>query len=199
MTVLNKKTLWEGKFLRSVLIQYNVRCNSSNCVEKHVWEAFERVNCDGVIGIVPFTETKEVILIRQFRPPIDGYVVELPAGLVDPGEAFEDAVRRELIEETGYAAGSVHFLTDGPMSSGASAEILTVYVATGLAHVGIGNRDETEDIEVLVVPLERLYETLDELRSNGNHIDLKVYGMVEMAREFLRKQETSIEHNRPER
>jgi len=195
MMVLNKKTLWEGKFLRSVLIQYNVRCNSSNCVEKHVWEAFERVNCDGIIGIVPFTETKEVILIRQFRPPIDGYVIELPAGLVDPGEPFKDAVRRELIEETGYAAGKVRLLTEGPMSSGASAEILTVYVATGLAHVGIGNRDETEDIEVLVVPIDRLYETLDELRNKGNHIDLKVYGLIEMAKKLLKKEDDGHENS----
>lgn len=186
MAMLSKKTLWEGKFLRSVLIKYHVRCNSSDQIEARDWEAFERVNCDGVIGIVPFTETNEVILIRQFRPPINGHVIELPAGLVDRGESFEDAVRRELIEETGYAAGEIHFLTEGPMSSGASAEILTVYVATGLSHVGIGKRDETEDIEVLVVPLDRLSEQLDVLRSKGNHIDLKVYGLVEMAKNSLK-------------
>ena len=186
MTVLHRKILWKGKFLRSVLITYNIRCNSSNTVEARDWEAFERVNCDGVIGIVPFTDNGEVILIRQFRPPINGFVIELPAGLVDAGEDFEQAVRRELIEETGYAAGEIDYLTEGPMSSGASAEILTVYVATGLSHVGIGKRDETEDIEVLVVPLSRLSEQLDDLRSKGNHIDLKVYGLVEMAKNSLK-------------
>ena len=186
MTVLHRKILWKGKFLRSVLITYNIRCNSSNTVEARDWEAFERVNCDGVIGIVPFTDNGEVILIRQFRPPINGFVIELPAGLVDAGEDFEQAVRRELIEETGYAAGEIDYLTEGPMSSGASAEILTVYVATGLSHVGIGKRDETEDIEVLVVPLDRLSEQLDVLRSKGNHIDLKVYGLVEMAKNSLK-------------
>lgn len=186
MTVLHKQTLWEGKFLRSVLIKYNVRCNSSNNVEARDWEAFERINCDGVIGIIPFTDKNEVILIRQFRPPINGYVIELPAGLVDSGEDFEQAVRRELIEETGYEAGSVQFLTAGPMSSGASSEILSVYIATGLKYVGIGQRDETEDIEVIPVPLENVPAKLEELRQSGDHIDLKVYGLIEQAKNFLK-------------
>jgi len=149
-------------------------------------EAFERINCDGVIGIVPFTDNDEVILIRQFRPPINGFVIELPAGLVDAGENFEQAVRRELIEETGYEACDVQFLTEGPMSSGASAEILSVYVATGLKHVGIGQRDETEDIEVIPVKLDHVTVKLEELRQNGDHIDLKVYGMIEMAKNCVR-------------
>lgn len=187
MAVLGKKTLWEGKFLRSVLINYCVRCASSGLIEARNWEAFERVNCDGIVGIVPFTADREVILIRQFRPPVNSFVVELPAGLVDRGESFEDAVRRELIEETGYSAGGIHFLTEGPMSSGASSEILSVYIASGLRHVGIGERDETEDIEVMVVPLDAVSEKLEELRSSGNLVDLKVYGMIEMAKKFLRQ------------
>jgi len=185
MTVLGKKTIWQGKFLRSVLIEYVVRCNNSNCKENRTWEAFERVDCDGVIGVVPFTDKGEVILIRQFRPPVNGFVIELPAGLVDQGEPFEQAVRRELVEETGYEAGEVQFLTEGPMSSGASSEILSVYVATGLRHVGIGQRDETEDIEVIVVPLSQIMEKLDALKNNGDQIDLKVYGMIEMARKTV--------------
>lgn len=187
MAVVQKKTLWQGKFLRAVLIDYRVRCNSSGEVERRDWEAFERVNCSGVIGIVPFTQAGEVILIRQFRPPVNGYVVELPAGLVDEGESFEDAVLRELTEETGYAAGQLHFLTDGPMSSGASAEILTVYIATELTHVGIGERDETEDIEVLLVPLEELAERLEACRTQGDLVDLKVYGLTALAARFLEK------------
>ena len=196
MAVLSRKILWEGKFLRSVLLKYHVRCNSSDCVEERNWESFERVNCEGVIGIVPLTDNDEVVLIRQFRPPVNGFVVELPAGLVDKGESFEDAAHRELAEETGYRAGKLHFLTDGPMSSGASAEILTVYVATGLIYVGIGERDETEDIEVITVPLESLSERLDELRNKDNHIDLKIYGLVKLAKNLMdNKKDNAHEKN----
>ncbi len=197
MAVLGKKILWEGRFLRSVLLKYQVRCNSSNCLEERDWEALERVNCEGVIGIVPLTDNGEVVLIRQFRPPVNGFVVELPAGLVDKGESFENAVRRELTEETGYQAGELHFLTAGPMSSGASAEILTVYVATGLIYVGIGQRDETEDIEVIIVPMDSLNKKLEELRNDGNHIDLKIYGLTEMAKNLMKnKKDNAHEKNK---
>lgn len=193
MTVLSRKILWEGRYLRSVLLRYQVRCDPGNCLEERDWEAFERVNCEGVIGIVPLTDKAEVVLIRQFRPPLNGFVVELPAGLVDKGESFEDAVRRELTEETGYKAGELHFLVEGPMSSGASAEILTVYVATRLVYAGIGERDETEDIEVIIAPLDSLPERLEELKNNGNHIDLKVYGLIEMAKNLIKTKKDNID------
>lgn len=188
MSVTGRKILWEGKFLRTVLIRYeDGREEPSGEILTRDWEAVERVNCDGVVGIVPLTRDGAVILIRQFRPPVNGYVVELPAGLCEIGESHEDAARRELAEETGYAAGSMHFLTEGPLSSGSSAEMLSVFAATDLTYVGIENRDETEDIEVLKVPLEKLEPDLEKLRKAGSYVDLKVYGLIELARKFLRE------------
>ncbi len=186
MSLPVKKPIWEGRFLRAVLLEYDVNCNSSNRIEKRVWEAFERVNCAGIIGIVPITDNNEVILIRQFRPPINGHVIELPAGLCDIGESFEAAAKRELVEETGYSARDMRFLTRGPLSSGASSEMLDVYVATGLTLVGIGKRDETENIEVLKTPLSSLYTSLAELQEAENFVDLKIYGLVELAKNSLR-------------
>ncbi len=181
MTVIGKKTLWEGKFLRSVLVRYI----DGSGVTQRDWEAVERVGCDGIVGIVPFTEEGEVVMIRQFRPPINGRVVELPAGLCDPGERMEDAAQRELIEETGYSAGELRLLTEGPLSSGLSSELLTVFVATGLTFVGIGRRDETEHIEVLKVPLDRLISELALRRKAGDYIDIKLYGLIDLAKRSL--------------
>lgn len=183
--IIEKKTLWEGKFLRSILTIY---IDSSGAIRE--WESFERVNCKGIVAIVPVTDDKEVLLIRQFRPPVNGYAIEFPAGLNDRGDTLEEAAKRELLEETGYSAKELIFLTKGPMSSGASGEILTVFLAKGLAlnqgqGQGVGMRDEAEDIEVLKIPIDELADKLSALRSEGNHVDLKIYGLIELARKYL--------------
>jgi len=180
ITIVKKKTVLEGKFIRFVITTY---IDSSGVTRE--WESFERVNCTGIVAIVPVTDKNEVLLIRQFRPPVNGYVIEFPAGLNDKGDTLEDAARRELLEETGYAAQEMIFLAEGPLSSGASGEILTVFLAKCLEFKGIGERDETEDIEVLKIPMAELYQKLSALQSEGNYIELKIYGLIELAKKYL--------------
>jgi ADP-ribose pyrophosphatase len=178
--ILEKKTIWEGKFLRFVLTTY---IDSYGAIRE--WESFERVNCKGIVAIMAVTDDKEVLLIRQFRPPVNGYVIEFPAGLNDKGDTLEEAARRELLEETGYSARELFFLTEGVMSSGASGEILTVFFAKGLEFKGIGERDETEDIEVLKIPIAVVYQKLSDFQSEGNYVDLKILGLIELAKRHL--------------
>jgi 8-oxo-dGTP pyrophosphatase MutT (NUDIX family) len=183
--IIGKRTVWEGKFLRSILTTY---IDSSGVVRE--WESFERVNCKGIVAIVPLTDNKEVLLIRQFRPPVNGYVIEFPAGLNEKEGTLEEAARRELLEETGYYAKDMIYLTEGPLSSGASGEILTAFLARGLAlnqvqGQGLGKRDDTEDIEVLRIPMNELHNTLSVFKSEGNLIDLKIFGLIELAERHL--------------
>jgi ADP-ribose pyrophosphatase len=175
-----KKTLLEGKFLRFMLTTYI----DAYGVERQ-WESFERVNCKGIVVIVPVTDDHEVILTKQFRPPTNTYVIEFPAGLNDKGDTLEEAAKRELLEETGYRAGELIFLTEGPMSSGASGEILTAYLARNLEYKGIGERDDGEDIELIQVPLEKLDQKLAHLQAEGNCVDLKIYGLIKLTKKYL--------------
>jgi 8-oxo-dGTP pyrophosphatase MutT (NUDIX family) len=178
--IVNRENLCEGRFLRCLKLTYR----DPEGVQRQ-WEAVERVNCEGIVAIVPVTGEGEMILIRQYRPPLDNYVVEFPAGLIERGEKLEAAASRELLEETGYEAAEMIFLGKGPLSSGSSREILTVYLAKKLAFKGIGERDETEDIEVMKIPVDNVYETLSRLEKAGNFVDLKIYGFIEMARKYL--------------
>jgi 8-oxo-dGTP pyrophosphatase MutT (NUDIX family) len=178
---MDKKTVCEGRFLRFVKTTYT---DSSGLLRE--WEFIERVNCQGVVAIVPVTDAREVILVRQFRPPVNRHVIEFPAGLNDKGDTIEEAARRELLEETGYYAGRMIFLTEGPLSSGASGEILSVYLAQDLEFRGIGNRDETEDIEVLKIPIDEVSDHLSRVRSLGDLADLKILGLLELAKEKMR-------------
>ena len=64
-------------------------------------------------AILAITQDQRILAVRQYRPAVDRYTVELPSGIVDPGETAAETASRELLEETGYAAESIEVL--GPM------------------------------------------------------------------------------------
>ncbi|MGD0885264.1 MAG: NUDIX hydrolase [Thermodesulfovibrionales bacterium] len=175
--IIERETVWEGTYLRCRKITYR---DFAGVVR--AWETVERVNCDGIVAIVPITDDGDIILIRQFRPTVNNYVIEFPAGLSNRGESLMDAAKRELREETGYESAEMLFLAAGPLSSGSSCEGLTVYLAKGLHFRGIQGRDETEDIEVFKIPLKTVHEEMAKFVKEGNCIDLKIYGFIELAK-----------------
>ncbi len=185
MKILKKDTVWEGKYLRVVLLSYqDQRGNIKQ------WEAVERINCKGIVVVIPVTEKKEIVFIRQFRPVLGGYVIEFPAGLNDRLESLTDVAKRELIEETGLFSDEVVFLAEGPVSSGLSTEVLTVFIAKNVREASEELKknfppDESEKIEVLKIPLNEVMDKLNEFKAKGDYLDLKIYGFLELARKFI--------------
>lgn len=180
MEIVSKKIVWKGKFMSAVEITYR---DAKGVLR--TWEALERVGIGGIVVMVAVTPAGNVILEKQFRPPVGREVLELPAGLVEPGESMEVAAKRELIEETGWSAGRLEFLAEGPISTGASTEALRAYLCTELVFVGKNGGDDNEIIEVIEVPLGHAQEYLHDAQSKGVLIDLKVFGLVELARKAL--------------
>ena len=105
-------------------------------------------------AVVAIDQHGHVLLVRQPRPAVGANMLELPAGLVDPGETPLECARRELAEETGYSARSIERLVSFYSSPGFSTELLHVFVALDLEPVDVA-QDEEEEIEVVRFPLER--------------------------------------------
>ncbi len=147
--------------------------------ERDRWEYAFRTNASGVVVLVPVTDAGELILVEQYRIPVQSRVMELPAGLVgDTGDFEEDfkvAAYRELIEETGYAANSLEELLTSPSTPGMADEMITIYFASGLERVGPGGGDGNEDITVHHVPLESAPEWLEARMAEGIMLDPKIY------------------------
>ncbi|HEV7719646.1 MAG TPA: NUDIX hydrolase [Iamia sp.] len=100
----------------------------------------------GVVAIVPLLDDgRTVLLVRQYRGPIDSLLLELPAGLRDvEGEAPEACARRELVEEVGRTAADLSVLATMHPAAGFSDQVVTIYLATGLAEVPLDRQGPEE-------------------------------------------------------
>jgi len=156
---------YDGRFLRMV--------------SKGGWEYATRATSTGVVAIVAVTDEDQVVLVEQYRPPVDASVIEIPAGLAGDvagaeSEAFAEAARRELLEETGYSAASMRRLMAGPSSAGLSDEIITFFEASGLQKTEAGGGDDSESIVVHEVPRAELRNWLADQEAGGKLIDPKI-------------------------
>lgn len=152
-------------------------------VRRGSWEYVTRPGISGIVIVLPVTDDGEVILVEQYRPPVNARVIELCAGLAgdvagQEDESLEDAARRELVEECGYHAENLEWLMEGPPAQGVCDEFLTFFKATGLTRVGDGGGDASEDIVVHCVPIETIRQWLDERRLGGTFIDPKIYAAL---------------------
>jgi ADP-ribose pyrophosphatase len=117
----------------------------------------EIVETPGAVVIVPLTTDDQVRMVRQYRSAIREYLLELPAGTLEPGESPEEAAPRELAEETGDRAMHWQQLAGFYTVPGICDEYLHLFLATGLSQ-GETNLERDEFIEVVTLPLD---EALD--------------------------------------
>lgn len=115
--------------------------------------AYEIVTHPGGAAIFALDEQRRVCLLRQFRPAGGGWVWELPAGRLEPGEPPEATARRELTEEAGCVARHWESLGNILSSPGVFAETIHLYLASGLTHTA-SNHERHEVIEVHWIPLD---------------------------------------------
>jgi ADP-ribose pyrophosphatase len=106
--------------------------------------------------IVPLTAGSEVVLVRQYRPPLEMMELGPPAGLVEEGERPEDAARRELAEETGYTGGKWELLGSLASSPSLKDNWAYLFLAHGVEETAAPDPDEHELVEVVRVPVEEL-------------------------------------------
>lgn len=147
------------------------------------WDFAKRPNADAAVGILAVTPADEVVLIEQFRIPVQKNVIEIPAGLVGDeeefrGEALAATAARELLEETGYRAGKIEPLLASPTSAGMTPEITHLFFATDLVKEHAGGGTGHEDIKVHLVPRAGLRAWLKAREAGGDLIDFKIHASL---------------------
>ncbi len=106
-------------------------------------------------SVVAFTEEERILIVRQYRPAVEQYTLELPSGIIDPGEAPAETAQRELLEETGYLAGVTEVIGSLFVDTGRMSNRIVGCVVTGARRVE-GRVPET-GIEVLAWPVDELW------------------------------------------
>jgi len=142
------------------------------------YECVHRVNSTGVVSIAARTDEGTLIFVEQFRPPLGSRTIELVAGLAGDGdvqESFENAARRELLEESGYEPGQLRYLFTGPSAGGMSSSLVTFYFADHCRKVSAGGGVDGEDIVVHTVPEAEAFAWLMAREAEGTQVDPKAF------------------------
>ena len=105
---------------------------------------------------VSITEDGLVLMVKQYRHPVQDVVLELPGGFLDPNELPEDAMKRELMEETGYEFSSVEKVGIIAANPGVLNNFTALFLAKGGKKTGVQNLDDNEEIEIVKITLEEL-------------------------------------------
>ncbi len=164
-----------GKWLQLSTVKY-----MASDGREHDWECADRVMSNGAVVIIPLLKSSnEVILVRQYRPPADRFIIEFPAGLIDDGETAAITAKRELLEETGYHGSVINISCNtynSPGMSGERTEIAMVEIdeAFHRDHPPVPQMAGTENIETFVVRQDKLLDFIKQSQALGDGIDSKV-------------------------
>ena len=120
----------------------------------------EYIRHPGAAVVLPILDDRRIVMVRQFRYPVGAETVEFPAGKIDAGEPSQETARRELLEETGYAAAQLEFAFHVLPCVGYADERIDFFLARGLRHVGHPGEDG-EFLAVETVTLEALLDAAD--------------------------------------
>ncbi|HOU53944.1 MAG TPA: NUDIX hydrolase [Myxococcota bacterium] len=133
------------------------------------------------VNVVPVTPEGRVVLIRQWRAGTDRVVIEVPGGIVDPGEDPEAAAARELAEETGFRPGTLQSLGAIRPNPAIQDNRLHVFLARDCVRNGPPHLEDREDIEAFEVPLDQV----EALIRSGDIDHALVLCALSMARQAL--------------
>ena len=145
------------------------------------WYTYQIVRHPGGAAILPLHDDGSVTLIRQLRPAVDGFLLELPAGRLSKGEVPKLCAARELVEETGLGASSLVSLGILHPSPGVFDEVIHLFLATGLSQ-GEAAPEDYEDIACVRMPFEEALQ----LAADGGITDGKTIAALLRAGRFLK-------------
>lgn len=153
---LKRDTIFEGRIISLYLDEVTLPNGKTS--------TREIVKHPGAVAIIALTNDSKMLMVEQFRKPLERTLVEIPAGKLESGEDPAVCAKRELAEETGYSCDGLVHLTSFYTSPGFADELLHIYLATGLKKEGSLQLDEDEFVNLMEVTYEEAVKFVEEKR-----------------------------------
>ncbi|MCB0711860.1 MAG: NUDIX hydrolase [Ignavibacteriae bacterium] len=128
---------------------------------------FHTISAPDWVNVIALTESGDMVMICQYRHGTNELAWEIPGGMIDPGEAPEEAARRELLEETGYEADEIQLIGSVRPNPALFDNTNYTVLARGVRQVGLQSLDEHEDIHVAVYSPEEVDQMV--VKGEVNH------------------------------
>lgn len=141
---------------------FHARADSCKLPDGRIIEPYFVVEVPDFCNVVIVTEKEEIVLVRQYRYPIDQTTYELPGGIMEANETPEQAALREMKEETGYMSTDIEYL----IKVGANPALMNnsghFFLARNAVNTHITQYDALEDIDIVLFPKEEFLALLKE-------------------------------------
>ncbi|HRE38557.1 MAG TPA: NUDIX hydrolase [Chitinophagaceae bacterium] len=134
------------------------------------------------VGALPVTEEGKIIMLKQYRHALGEVCYEIPGGCVDATDkSFEEAIARELLEETGYSFSSFEYMGKISPNPSTNSNLLHMFLAKGGRKVAAQSLDENEEIEVMLLEMDELKQLLRENKIvQSMHVSCIMYALERM-------------------
>ena len=172
---------------------------SSQYISNHIYFTARKDRCQRADGAIidpyyvvelptsatalPLTEDGRIVLVKQYRHPIDEVILETPGGFIDKGEDFATGMKRELLEETGYSFSHIEPLGRVAANPGLLNNYTELFLATGGKKINTQQLDHNEEIEIVLVTIEELIDMLmkQEIKQSL-HVNCIFFALLKLGR-----------------
>jgi ADP-ribose pyrophosphatase len=170
--ILNRKTIYQGRIFDVQIL--DTRLPDGKQVQ------YDVVTHAGAVALVPVDQDGNIWFVSQYRVATNKTLIELPAGILEPGEDPQDTAARELREEIGQACRTIEKLGEVYLTPGYSNELIHIYLASDLSPEKL-DQDDDEFIDIVAVPIEQAYQ----MARSGEIVDGKTLAALLMAQPHL--------------
>lgn len=178
---MNWKTLSSEYFVKSKY--FTARKDKYETPDGKIIPEYYFVELGLTLCALAITENDEVVIIKQYRHPLNKVTLEIPGGFVEENEAPEKAIARELLEETGYEFSKYEYVGEVAANGAVLNNYTKLYLATGGRKIANQNLDPNEEITVELISIDELIKLLLENKFvHSLHVCAIFYSLIKMGK-----------------